>query len=102
MSELFKYDLVASNNLFDSEGFMTDPKKRLLAVELEKNLSAETYITPHQWPNIPNSYIVDVMAYARKVPLQSHKTFGDFSNQFFSMVLSMCGNASRIDFVFDS
>ena len=102
MTELFKFDLISSNMLFDDEGFMRDPNKSTLVTELEKNLTPEDYIPQHKWAKISTFVIVDVMAYARKVRVKSLKTFGDFSHEFFRMIFSLCHDASRIDFVFDS
>ena len=39
MTELFKFDLISSNMLFDGEGFMRDPNKSTLVTELENNLT---------------------------------------------------------------
>ena len=51
---------------------------------------------------MPTGYIVDVMAYVRKLKTSSMNTFGELCNQLLSMSLGVCKNASRIDFIFDS
>jgi len=70
--------------------------------ELESKITADDYIAPTQWKDIPAGYIVDVMANVRKLKTSSMKTFGEWCNQFLSMIFGVCKNASRIDFIFDS
>ena len=70
--------------------------------ELESNITAYDYIAPAHWTDIPTGYIVDVMAYVRKLKTSSMSTFGDLCNQLLITILEICKNASRIDFVFDS
>ena len=62
----------------------------------------DDYILPSLWANMTTGYIVDVMAYVRKIPLSSISDFGDLFGKFLDMVLGICKNAQRIDFVFDS
>jgi len=98
--EVFTYDLVESSSLFDEDGLMT--KKHELMKELESKITADDYIAPTQWKDMPTGYIVDVMANVRKLKTSSLSTFGELCNQFLSMIFGVCKNASRIDFIFDS
>ena len=84
------------------DGLMMKPTKHELMKELESKISADDYITPTQWKDMPTGYIVDVMANVQKLKTSSISTFGEMCNQFMSMVFGVCKNASRIDFVFDS
>ena len=100
--EVFTYDLVKTDYLFDEDGLMKKPTKHELVRELELNITADDYIARTHWTDIPTEYIVDVMAYVRKLKNSSMNTFGDLCNQLLIMILGICKNASRIDFVFDS
>lgn len=101
--DVFKYDLVQSSYLFsDEDGLMKKPTKHELVKELEGSITAGDYISPTQWKDLPTGYIVDVMAYVRKLPTSSMNTFGKLCDQFLCMVLGICKTASRIDFIFDS
>lgn len=40
-----------------------------ILTELESNITADDYIAPTHWTNIPTGCIVDVMAYVRKLTL---------------------------------
>ena len=100
--EVFTYDLVESSSLFDEDRLMTKPTKHELMKELESKITADDYIAPTQWKDMPTGYIVDVMANVRKLKTSSMSTFGELCNQFLSMVFGVCKNASRIDFIFDS
>ena len=42
------------------------------------------------------------MVYLRRVRTKQLKTFGEFSESFLAMILSICKNASRIDLIFDT
>ena len=100
--ELFKYDLIKFSYLFDEEGLLTRPQKSLLTKELEKVLSQDDYGSPLEWDDCHTSYIVDVMAYVRKVKMKPLKTFGEFCDVFLTSILNISKNASRIDMVFDT
>ena len=95
--EVFTYDLVKTSYLFDEDGLMKKPTKHELVRELESNITADDYIAPTHWTDILTGYIVDVMAYARKLKTSSMSTFGDLCNQLLIMILGICKNASRID-----
>ena len=69
--------------------------------ELESKITADDYIAPTQWKDMPTGYIV-VMANVRKLKTSSMSTFGELCNEFLSMIFRVCKNASRIDFIFES
>lgn len=73
-----------------------------LLKELQSNITAGGYIAPTHWTDMPTGYIVDVMAYVRKLKTSSMNTFRELCNQFLSMILVVCKNDSHIDFIFDS
>ena len=101
--EILTYDLFKTSYLFsDEDGLMKKPTKHDLVKELESNITAVDYIAPTHWTGVPIGYIVDVMAYVRKLKTSSMNTFGELCNQLLSMILGVCKNASRIDFIFDS
>jgi hypothetical protein len=101
--EIFKYDLVKSSYLFsDEDGLMKKPVKYELMKELEKKLQPSDYIHPSEWADMPTGYVIDVMAYVRKIPFSSITTFGELFDKFLSIVLGICKCAKRIDFVFDA
>ena len=81
---------------------MKKPTKHELVKELEGNITSRDYISPTQWKDVPTGYIVDVMAYVRKLKTSSMNTFGELCDKFLCMILGICKNASRIDFIFDS
>ena len=100
--EVFTYDLVKTSYLFsDEDGLMKKPTKHELVKELESNITAGDYIAPTHWTDMPTGYIVDVMAYVRKLKTSSMNTFGELCKQLLSMILGVCKNASRIDFISD-
>jgi len=70
--------------------------------ELESKITADDYIAPTQWKDMPTGYIVDVVANVRKLKTSSMSTFGELCNQFLSIIFGVCKNASRIDFIFES
>lgn len=103
MKEVFQYDLLATNSLIDGDGYMTKPNKSSLTIELEKVLAAEDYIHPSQWDyTFPTAYIVDVMAYMRRIKTKNLKSFGELCEHLWNMIFNICKNPKRIDFVFDS
>jgi hypothetical protein len=70
--EIFKYDLVQTSYLFsDKDGLMKKTNKHELVKELEGNITEGDYISPTQWKDLPTGYIVDVMAYVRKLKTSS-------------------------------
>jgi len=81
---------------------MMKPTKHELMKELESKITADDYIAPTQWKDMPTRYTVDVMANVRKLKTSSMSTFGELCNQFLCMISRVCKNASHINFVFDS
>ena len=66
--EIFTYDLVKTSYLFsDEDGLMKKPTNNDLGKELESKIRAVDYIAPTHWTGMPTGYIVDVMAYVRKL-----------------------------------
>ena len=55
---------------------MTKPTKHDLMKELESNTTADDYITPTHWNDMPSGYIVDIMAIVRKLKTSSMSSFG--------------------------
>jgi len=55
---------------------MTKPTKHELMKELESKITADDYIAPTQWKDMPTGYIV-VMANVRKLKTSSMSTFGN-------------------------
>ena len=95
--ELSRYDLVPSKYLFGEDGLMTKPVKSALTQELEKSLQPNDYQTPLEWDQCKTAYLVDVMAFLRRVQTEQLKTFGEFCESFLAMILNICKNASRKD-----
>ena len=59
-------------------------------------------VPPSGWKSIITTYLVDVMANARKIRIQGLRTFADLCLTFLNMLLAICKNATRIDLAFDS
>ena len=101
IQELIKYDLVPSSYLFTEEGLRTKPAKSSLVQELEKSLQPSDYSIPADWSDYSTAYLVDVMAYFRKIKTKVLMAFGDLCDKTLKMVL-IKAKTSRIDFVFDT
>ncbi|XP_052271149.1 uncharacterized protein LOC127871907 isoform X2 [Dreissena polymorpha] len=101
--QLFQYDLVTTNYLFDEEGLMTKPAKYMLVNEIEKSLEpVEREASPASWKETQTAYIVDVMANIRKLRISGLRTFNDLCTAFARCISALSRPAKRIDFVFDS
>ena len=51
---------------------------------------------------MPTGYIVDVMAYVRKIPTSSIGTFGKVCEKLSGMIVGICKHPKRIYFNFDT
>lgn len=99
-NEIFRYDLVKTSYLFDGNELMVKPQKHELVKVLESKLTEDDYILAKQWPTSPTGYIIDVMANVRKTTAAT--TFGELFANFLDVILKLCRNPQRIDFIFDS
>ena len=81
---------------------MSKPTKSDLCHELEKKLSKTDYVVPQKWDTAKTTYVIDVMGYMRRVQSTLLNTFEDICKSFADMIIKLCPNANRIDFVFDS
>jgi len=99
---LFKYDLGSNSCVFEDDGLMKKPVKSTLCHELEKYINEMDKTSPQTWNEVNTVYLVDVMAYIRKVAVRNLHTFGDLCTAFIQMIMHICKYADRIDFIFDS
>ena len=88
--DVFSYDLMKDNFLFDSDHLMKKPSKHELIKDLVTNLEESDYISRAEWSTMPTGYVVDVMANVRKVPTASIATFGELCQKISDMVIAMC------------
>ena len=87
MKEVFQYNLLPTNNLIDGDGYMTKPTKSSLTIELEKMLATEDYTYSSQWDYTSSTaYIVDVMAYMRRIKTKNVKSFGELCKHLWNMI----------------
>jgi len=96
LHDLFSYDLVKHNFLFDSCELVKKPSKHELVKELETNLAQADYIPQAKWTDMPTDYIVDAVAHLQKVPTSSFGFFGQLCQNCLEMITSMCKNAKRM------
>ena len=106
---LLKFDIVPSNYLFDDEGLIKKADKSELRNDLENNLSivSDRKTKPWSGNKMKTVYLIDVMAQCRRftkgfLEQKGVTTFQQFFEQFCTCVNSMCPEADRIDFLFDS
>ena len=102
LEKLLKFDLIPSSYLFEKDQLMTKPVKRTLVQELEKELSADDYVSPTNWEVCQSTFLVDVMANFRKVDIKRLNMFGELCANLVDYVLSIAVRSTRIDFVFDT
>ena len=106
MKYLLKFDLIPSSYLFDNTGMMTKTSKSDLCHELEeKYLEEQDYrISRGFYKNGDDKlcFIVDVMSWLRRIPLTYLQTFGELCKRFLEVITSICAQADRIDFIFDT
>ncbi len=102
--ELFSYDFVSSNELFDDDGLMTKAVKSHLCDELEKKyLKGKEYpVKPEKGRSMSQGYIVYVMANIRKITDCKGVLFYHILKKFGEMVKNLMKKPDRVDFVFDS
>ena len=81
---------------------MKKPVKSALWHEMEKCLTSDDMMPLSGWKSIRTTYLVDVMAYVRKIRIKGLWTFADFCSTFLNMLLAICKNETKIELVFDS
>ena len=75
--------------------------KGILVQELEKELSANDYVSPTNWELSQYTFLAEVMANFRKVDIKRLNTFGELC-AYLVDYLSIDILSTRIDFVFDA
>ena len=80
--ELFKYDLVPCEYLFGEDGLMTKLVKSALTQEFEKSLQPDDYQPLSEWEQCKTAYLVDVMAYLRRVQTKTTEDFWRILRKF--------------------
>ena len=73
----------------------------MLVQELEKELSANEYVSPTDWELRQSTFLVEVMANFRKIDIKRLNTCGELcANLVDYLIIDI--RSTRIDFVFDT
>ena len=59
-------------------------------------------IIPQDRKNMQSGYIMDVMAFARKMKTKEHVSFGIYVNEVLGYIKKSWKHADRMDLIFDS
>ena len=95
--DLLAYDVVPSPMLFSDDGLMTKPEKSKLVRELEEQLKPDEYSYHHK---AASTFLIDVMAAVRRVPLSGLSNFSDLLSKF-AEINEAYHHYGRCDYIFD-